>query len=109
MVTKVEKTLVGRRIGLFGKGGSGKSTAAVLLARALRDRDYEVCVVDADSTNVGLNQAMGIQQAPVALLDYFGGMVFSGGLVTCPVDDPTPLPGSQIALNRLPGKHWRKN
>jgi len=29
------KTLIGKRIGILGKGGSGKSTITVLLAKAL--------------------------------------------------------------------------
>jgi CO dehydrogenase nickel-insertion accessory protein CooC1 len=94
--------LAGKRIGLFGKGGSGKSTAVILLARGFRERGYEVCVLDADSTNIGLPQVLGIEQTPEPLIDYFGGMVFSGGLVTCPVDDPTPLPGNEVTLDDLP-------
>jgi CO dehydrogenase nickel-insertion accessory protein CooC1 len=34
-------------------------------------------------------------------MKHFGGMIFSGGLVTCPVDDPAPLPGAEIALHDL--------
>lgn len=97
-----EKSLSGKRIGIFGKGGSGKSTVAVLLAKSLIDTGYEVSVLDADSTNIGLSQALGIEQSPEPLLDYFGGMVFSGGAVTCPVDDPTPLAGADMALEELP-------
>jgi len=97
-----EKYLIGSRIGIFGKGGSGKSTVAVLLAKALRDLGYHVCLLDADSTNVGLAQALGFEHTPETLLEYFGGMVFSGGAVTCPVDDPTPLPGADIYLDTLP-------
>ncbi len=104
-----KKVLTGKRIGIFGKGGSGKSTTVVLLARTLRDRGYKVCVLDADSTNVGLHQALGLDQAPVPLLDYFGGMVFSGGFVTCPVDDPTPLPGAEVSLDQLAAKHYSRN
>jgi cellulose biosynthesis protein BcsQ len=48
--------LNGNRIGLFGKGGAGKSTVTVLLARALRKRDYSVCVLDADSTTSGCSR-----------------------------------------------------
>ncbi len=105
MLTK-EKSLSGKRIGIFGKGGSGKSTVAVLLAKALKKKSYDVCVLDADSTNIGLAQALGIEPSPRPLLDYFGGMVFSGGAVTCPVDDPTPLIGADVALADLPDEYY---
>ena len=96
------KPLSGLRIGVFGKGGAGKSTVSVLLAQALRARGHPVLVVDADSTNVGLAGALGIEREPEPLLQYFGGAVFSGGRVTCPVDDPEPLPGASVALADLP-------
>ena len=50
-------------------------------------------ILDADSTNLGMPGALGLTSEPEPLLDLFGGMAFSGGRVTCPVDDPTPLPG----------------
>ncbi len=99
------KVLENRRIGLFGKGGAGKSTAAVLLARTLVEVGYTVCVLDADSTNVGLNRALGVEQPPSPLIAFFGGMVFSGGVVTCPVDDPTPLAGAEISLETMPPEY----
>ncbi|MGD8586960.1 MAG: P-loop NTPase [Chloroflexota bacterium] len=97
-----EKVLNGKRIGLFGKGGCGKSTVAVLLAKALKHKGYDVCLLDADSTNVGLWKALGATKDPASLLDYYGGMVFSGGFVTCPVDDPTPLGGAHVFVDELP-------
>lgn len=97
-----ERPLSGMKIGIFGKGGSGKSTVTVLLAKALRSGGYEVCVLDADSTNVGMCNAIGIEAPRVALVEHYGGMVFSGGLVTCPVDDPTRLPGAEISLDLIP-------
>jgi CO dehydrogenase nickel-insertion accessory protein CooC1 len=106
---KEQKNLAGKRIGIFGKGGSGKSTLTVLLSKAFVERGYKVCVLDADSTNLGLSQALGYKQTPTPLLDYFGGMVFSGGLVTCPVDDPTPLASAEISLEALPGEFYQRN
>jgi CO dehydrogenase maturation factor len=97
-----EKVLDGKRIGIFGKGGCGKSTVTVLLAKALKRKGYDVCLLDADSTNVGLWQALGAEEDPAPLLDYYGGMVFSGGFVTCPVDDPTPLDGARVFVDELP-------
>jgi CO dehydrogenase nickel-insertion accessory protein CooC1 len=62
--------------------------------------------LDADSTNVGLAQALGFERSPEPLMGYFGGMVFSGGAVTCPVDDPTPLLGANISIDSLPTKYF---
>jgi CO dehydrogenase nickel-insertion accessory protein CooC1 len=107
--TSQRLNLQGKRIGVFGKGGSGKSTSVVLLATGLRQCGYEVCILDADSTNIGLSRALGIEQPPVPLMEYFGGMVFSGGRVTCPVDDPTPLADSEISLEDLPPQYYRQN
>jgi CO dehydrogenase maturation factor len=98
-------SLLGRRIGIFGKGGSGKSTLAVLLSRAFWEKGYAICVLDADSTNIGLHQAFGLSASPAPLLDYFGGCVFAGGPVTCPVDDPTRLPGAELSVDKLPNEY----
>ena len=99
---KARNPLGRTRVGVFGKGGSGKSTLVVLLAKTLRRIGYEVCVLDADSTNVGLYRALGLTTSPRPLIEHFGGMVFSGGLVTCPVDDPAPLKGADISIDALP-------
>jgi CO dehydrogenase maturation factor len=100
-----EQTLDGKRIGIVGKGGAGKSTVSVLVATALRKRGYKVCLLDADSSNVGLHQVLGLERQPASMIDYFGGMVFSGGAVTCPVDDPTPLLGADLLLEELPAPY----
>jgi CO dehydrogenase nickel-insertion accessory protein CooC1 len=96
--------LSGLRLGVFGKGGAGKSTVTVLLARGLLELGYRPVVLDADSTNIGLARALGAGDGPQSLIDHFGGMVFSGGAVTCPVDDPTPLAGSELDLDSLPAR-----
>jgi CO dehydrogenase maturation factor len=106
-MVKVGKPLVNRRIGIVGKGGSGKSTVAIFLAKALVRSGYRVCILDADSTNLGFPQALGIREAPDSLIDYFGGMVFSGGSVSCPVDDPRPLPAANVTLEDLPQRYYR--
>ncbi|MFP4535509.1 MAG: P-loop NTPase [Spirochaetaceae bacterium] len=96
---KGERPLRGKKIGFFGKGGAGKSTSLVLVAHALRQHGYVVTVLDADSTNYGLNEALGVPVPPAPLMEFFGGAVFRGGKVSCPVDDP-----GRIADARL---HWR--
>lgn len=103
------RAMNGLRIGVFGKGGSGKSTVTAFLSAALAEAGYSVLVLDADSTNHGLAAALGMDREPDPLLEYFGGMVFSGGLVTCPVDDPTPLPGARLELGQLPGRFVGRN
>jgi CO dehydrogenase maturation factor len=103
-----QQTLAGQRIGLFGRGGCGKSTLAVFLARALARADYTVCVLDADSTNEGLAKAMGADHAPDSLLEWLGGTVFSGGSVTCPVDDPSPLIGANVKVQELPSRFFSR-
>lgn len=108
-MTDQETPLLNKRIGIVGKGGSGKSTITVLLARALAARGYGVSVLDADSTNVGLDRALGMERQPATLIDFYGGMVFSGGAVSCPVDDPTPLPNAEVNLDELSGGFFVRN
>jgi CO dehydrogenase maturation factor len=103
-----QRILTDQRIGILGKGGSGKSTVTVLMARAFQRFGYQVNILDADSTNIGLFRALGFSSSPVSLLDYFGGTEFSGGLVSCPVDNPAILPESTISLKDLPQKYYRQ-
>lgn len=92
------RPLAGRRILVCGKGGSGKSSLATLLARALNDRGYQVLALDGDASNPGgLSRLMlGQREPPKPLMDFFGGRE----CVTCPVDDPSPLTrkGDRIPL-----------
>ena len=61
------------KISVCGKGGSGKSTVVVLMARGLRERGYEVLVVDSDESNPGLYRMLGFERKPNPLLELVGG------------------------------------
>jgi CO dehydrogenase maturation factor len=61
------------KISVCGKGGSGKSTVATLLADAARTRGYRVLVVDSDESNSGLFRILGFDQPPVPLMELVGG------------------------------------
>ena len=60
------------KILVCGKGGSGKSTVAALLAVSLQQKGYRVLVVDADESNYGLSAQMGLE-APKELMEQIGG------------------------------------
>jgi CO dehydrogenase maturation factor len=103
------RALAGLRIGVLGKGGSGKSTVVALLAQRLAGTGYDVVVLDADSTNDGLHRALGIAEPPRPLLELFGGSVFRGGAVTCPVDDPTAITGAHVRLADLADEYAKRS
>ena len=85
------KTMVGKRILVCGKGGSGKSTLVALMASFLQEIGYKTLVVDGDASSPeGLLRLMcgrSLKTAPKPLVEFFGGT----DAVTCPVDDPSPL------------------
>jgi len=60
------------KILICGKGGSGKSTVASLLAKNLQERGYRVLVVDSDESNYGLSAQLGLKD-PVELMEHLGG------------------------------------
>jgi CO dehydrogenase maturation factor len=86
---KVKPSLIGKRILVCGKGGSGKSSIVALLANALSARGYKVMVLDGDASNPGgLARLMfGTKTGPKPLIEFFGGRE----KVECPVDNPAPL------------------
>ncbi len=55
-----------------GRGGSGKSTVVALLAHRLGE-EGKVLVVDADESNLGLGNMLGLQPPEKTLMDYLGG------------------------------------
>jgi CO dehydrogenase maturation factor len=60
------------KILICGKGGSGKSTIASLLAKDLKTNGYRVLVVDTDESNYGLSAQLGLE-TPKELMDKLGG------------------------------------
>ncbi len=63
-----------RKIAVTGKGGAGKSTISVLVAHALKNKGYEVLVLDTDESNPGLSRLLGFTKEPcplVTLLERF--------------------------------------
>ena len=62
-----------RKVAICGKGGSGKSAVAALLAHGVRDRGYRVLVVDSDESNLGLYRVLGFHHRPQPLLELVGG------------------------------------
>lgn len=60
------------KIMICGKGGCGKSTLTVLLAKALAGMGKKVLIVDADESNLCLHRLLGVQQ-PEIMMDAMGG------------------------------------
>ena len=60
------------KIMISGKGGSGKSTLSVLLAKALVKSNCEVLLVDADESNMGVSRLLGAADSD-NLMENMGG------------------------------------
>src|SRR4030042_610826 len=61
------------KIALCGKGGSGKSTLTVLLAKSFSFKGYSVLVIDSDESNAGLHRKLGFGKAPLPIMQMAGG------------------------------------
>ncbi|MCR4394627.1 MAG: P-loop NTPase [Dehalococcoidales bacterium] len=61
------------KIAVCGKGGSGKSTVAALLAREMERRGFRVVVIDSDESNSGLYRMLGFTSPPEPLMELLGG------------------------------------
>ena len=57
---------------MCGKGGSGKSTIAALLAKTFVRNGNSVLVIDTDESNFGLHRQLGVDLPP-DFTNYFGG------------------------------------
>jgi len=85
------------KISVCGKGGSGKSSIATLLANLARDRGYPVLVVDSDESNSGLYRMLGFDSPPTPLMDLVGGKK----RVQRQMKSPSPSAESEQPLNVL--------
>lgn len=61
------------KISVCGKGGSGKSATAALLAKGMQQKGYQALVVDSDESNPGLYRMLGFDRAPVPIMELVGG------------------------------------
>lgn len=86
-----------------GKGGSGKSTVSVLMARAIT-RQYKVFLVDSDESNVLLPSMLGVNP-PKPIVDFLGGKrsIFSKGEAN--IVDALAKAGKGIKLDDLPPEY----
>jgi len=62
-----------KKISVCGKGGSGKSAITSLLTNGIRERGYQVLVIDSDESNPGLYRMLGFDRSPSPLIDFLGG------------------------------------
>ncbi|MCK9151699.1 GTP-binding protein [Methanobacterium alcaliphilum] len=60
------------KIVICGKGGSGKSTIASLLAKSFEKNANSVLVIDTDESNFGLHRQLGVE-LPQDFINYLGG------------------------------------
>jgi CO dehydrogenase maturation factor len=60
------------KILICGKGGSGKSTIAALLAKSMAKNGYRVLVIDNDESNFRLHKQLGMK-LPDDFMNYIGG------------------------------------
>ncbi len=88
-----------RKIAICGKGGTGKSTIASLISRALAERNFSVLVIDTDESNPGLYRMLGFQQEPKPIMSLLSRFV---------PDEPSPdiawFNRDEILVPEIPAK-----
>ncbi len=78
------------KIVICGKGGSGKSTIAALMAHEYARQKKNVLVVDTDESNMGLYSILGTD-SPKDLMEYFGGKKAITEKLMAAMPDPTSV------------------
>jgi CO dehydrogenase maturation factor len=92
-----------KKLAVCGKGGSGKSSIVALLANGIRERGYQVLVVDSDESNPGLHRMLGLEVRPEPLLDLVGGKKLVFQAFSEETEDPVSiLTRDEIRTSDLP-------
>jgi len=103
---KLPKKGIKRVIGVIsGKGGVGKSTTTVLLARALASRSFSVGILDADITGPSIPRLLGVEgisgesenEKLLPLIDEQGIKLISVNMFLKDEDDPVIWRGPLLA------------
>lgn len=91
------------KIMICGKGGCGKSTISVLMAKALSSR-YRVYLVDSDESNTLLPKMLGVNP-PKPIVEYLGGRdtIFKRGEVN--IVNALAKAGKGVRLRDLPEEY----
>ena len=91
------------KIMVCGKGGSGKSSLTVLVARAL-SKAHKVYVIDSDESNALLPKILDAE-SPKAIVEYLGGkgIIFEKGEVN--LAEAMAKAGKGIRLDELPSEY----
>ena len=89
---------MGIKISVCGKGGSGKSTLVSLLAQAAQDQGFKALVVDSDESNSGLFRMLGLDKAPIPLIELVGGRE----TIKEKMNQPSILSETDITLEQIP-------
>ena len=90
-----------RKVIVAGRGGNGKTTLVVLLAKRLA-KDGFVLVVDSDESNLGLPAVLGLERPKKTLMDAFGGKDRLKVAIRSR-HDQTPLFSESLDWSLIPG------
>jgi CO dehydrogenase maturation factor len=92
------------KISVCGKGGSGKSVLASLLATQAVARGFEVIVVDSDESNSGLFKMLGFETPPFPLMGLVGGKK----QLKAKMSQPHILAESHFSIREIPSLYIMK-
>ncbi len=89
------------KISVCGKGGSGKSVLASLLANQAISHGLGVLVIDSDESNSGLFKMLGFEIPPVPLMELVGGKK----KLREKMSHPNVLAESHFSIKEIPPRH----